>query len=427
MKVSTLTILKNIATHHTVVALQKSLISVIGISFIAGLLMIIQNPPVTQLSQIAFITKDWANFATANAGLLDLGIQFTLGFIGVYTLIAFIIGLCQHYQIDPFHPVLSGLGVYLILSVGLNITAEGVTFDYQYLGSSGILVAFLVGILVVEFNRLTLTLRGKIKTKDEVSTRLAQPIEASLASLILITLALIARFFLQQKGILIPDLFFNTLSPLLKSSNTIWFVLLVVTLSKLSWFIGLNGNTLILVSLMPMMILLSSENLIAYQHDKALPYILTTGFLFFEMGVLPLVSAILLFSKNKAHRSSAKLGLMPSLFNFPETMILGLPLTFNGSYMIPFILSSVISLGGAYLVMMAFWVSKPLFVLSPALPGFLGAFFSTLDWKALVLWFVLYLLSTLVYWPFIRQLNIKEAQAVSTPTQQAEPTVIELI
>lgn len=425
MKVSPLTILKKIATHHTVVALQKSLISVIGVSFIAGLLLIIQNPPVTQLSHIAFITKDWANFATTNMALLDLGIQFTLGFIGVYTLIAFIIALCQHYQIDPFHPVLSGLGAYLILSVGLNITTEGVSLDYQYLGSSGILVAFLVGILVVEFNRLSLTLRAKIKTNNEVSTRLAQPIEAALASLVVITLALIARYFLQQKGILIPDLFFNTLAPLLKSSNTIWFVLLVVILSKLCWFIGLNGNTLILVSLMPMMILLNSENLIAYQHDKALPYILTTGFLFFEMGVLPMVSAILLFSKNKAHRSSAKLGLLPSIFNFPETMILGLPLTFNGTYAIPFILSSVISLGGAYLVMVSFWVSKPLFVLSPALPGFLGAFLSTLDWKAVVLWFGLYLLSTLVYWPFIRKHNHLETHMVSTPVQQAEPIVIE--
>lgn len=425
MKVSPLTILKKIATHHTVVALQKSLISVIGVSFVAGLLLIIQNPPVTQLSRIAFITKDWANFATTNMALLDLGIQFTLGFIGVYTLIAFIIALCQHYQIDPFHPVLSGLGAYLILSVGLNITTEGVSLDYQYLGSSGILVAFLVGILVVEFNRLSLTLRAKIKTNNEISSRLAQPIEAALASLVVITLALIARYFLQQKGILIPDLFFNTLAPLLKSSNTIWFVLLVVILSKLCWFIGLNGNTLILVSLMPMMILLNSENLIAYQHDKALPYILTTGFLFFEMGVLPMVSAILLFSKNKAHRSSAKLGLLPSIFNFPETMILGLPLTFNGTYAIPFILSSVISLGGAYLVMVSFWVSKPLFVLSPALPGFLGAFLSTLDWKAVVLWFGLYLLSTLVYWPFIRKHNHLEAHMVSTPVQQAEPTVIE--
>lgn len=425
MKVSPHTILKNITTHYTVKALQQSLISVIGVSFIAGLLMIIQNPPVTQFTQVTFITKDWASFALANTALLDLGIQFTLGFIGVYTLIAFIMALCQHHQIDPFHPVLSGLGAYLILSVGLNFTAEGVSWDYQYLGSSGILVAFIVGILVVQFNRLSLTLRAKIKTKNDVSSRLAQPLEASLATFFIITMALIARYFLQQKGVLIPDVIFSALTPLLKSSNTIWFVLTIVLLSKLLWFIGLNGNTLIMVSLMPMLILFSSENLIAYQHDKALPYILTTGFLFFEMGVLPLVTAILLFSKNKAHKSSAKLGLLPSLFNFPETMILGLPLTLNGSFAIPFILSSVVTLGGAYGAMLMFWVSKPLFVFSPTLPGFLGAFVSTLDWKVVVLWFGLYALSTLIYWPFIRQLNLKEAHTESTPLQQSDTVVIE--
>jgi len=424
MKAFTLKILKFIATHHYVQALQKSMVSVIGVSFIAGILMIIQNPPLTHLTDVSF-TQNWVSFASANEGLLKLGILLTLGLIGLYTLVAFIMTLSHHYRLNPFHPLLSGLIAYLVLSVGYTLGEQGLTLNLDHLGYSGVFVAFALGIFVVEFNRFTMYLRGKFKPKTEIQERLAQPIEATLSTLLIIIAALALRYALQLNGILLPDLLFNALTPMLSSSNTLWYVLLVIVLSKLLWFAGFNGNSLILLSLLPMMVVFNAENLFAYQNDKALPYLFTTGFLFFELGVLPLAIAILLFSKNKAHRSSAKLGLLPSLFNFQETMIAGLPLTFNGYFLIPFILSSIVSLSGAYLAMTFYWVSKPLFVLSPALPGFLGAFLSTVDWKAPVLWFALLILSTLIYWPFIRSLNKKETITVKPSEEPVSATVVE--
>jgi cellobiose PTS system EIIC component len=411
MKALTIRTLRFISTHHYVKALQKSMVSVIGISFIAGILMILQNPPVSSLTNIEFISVHWVNFAINNADLLNLSIQLTLGMIGVYTLVAFIITLSHHYQLNPFHPIVSGLIAYLLLSVGFIPSLNGLRLDLTYLGYSGVFVAFILGILVVEFIRFSLKILERIKLRSKNPNRLSLPIESTLSSLIIIVVALIVRFYLQENNVLLPDLIFNALTPLLRSSNTIWFVLSVIFFSKLLWFIGVNGNSLIFLSLTPMMVIFSAKNLFAYQNDQALPYIFASGFIFFEFGVLPCVTAILLFSKNKAHKSSAKLGLLPAIFNFQETLVAGLPLTFNGLFLIPFILSSVISLGGAYLAMTFYWVNKPLFVFSEALPGLLGAFLSTVDWKAIVLWLGLFSLSTLIYYPFIRYSNSKETQA----------------
>ncbi|NTW96392.1 MAG: PTS sugar transporter subunit IIC [Erysipelotrichaceae bacterium] len=412
MKAFTMRTLRFISTHHYVKALQKSMVSVIGISFVAGILMILQNPPVSSLTNFEFITVHWVNFAIENADLLNLAIQLTLGLIGVYTLVAFIITLSHHYQLNPFHPIVSGLIAYLFLSVGFIPTMTGLRLDLTYLGYSGVFVAFILGIFVVEFNRLSIKILEKIKSRSKAPQRLSLPIESTLSSLVIIVGALIIRFFLQQNNVLLPDIIFNALTPFLRSSNTLVFVLTVILLSKLLWFIGINGNSLILLSLTPMMVMFSAKNLFAYQNDQALPYIFASGFIFFEFGVLPCVMAILLFSKNKAHMSSAKLGLLPAIFNFQETLVAGLPLTFNGLFLVPFILSSVISLGGAYLAMMNYWVNKPLFVFSETLPSLLGAFLSTVDWRAIVLWIGLFILSTLVYYPFIRYANKKVAKVV---------------
>ncbi len=405
MKSSVLKALKAISTHHYVHALQKSLMSVVGVSFIAGLLLIIQNPPVSSISNGEFIRVDWVNFAADNAGLLSLGVQMTLGMIGLYTLIAFIIHLAHHYKMNPFHPVLSGVSAYLILSVGFVVQGSGLDLDLKYLGYSGIFGAFILGILVVEVSRLSIYVRSKINIKSEVSSHLIQPLESSLSTLLIILFALALRFWFQQQNILLPDLILKAILPLLKESNTLWFVMGVILFSKLLWFVGLNGNSLILVSLIPLMLINNAQNLVAYQNDMAIPYIISTGFLFFELGVLPLATAILLFSKNKQQKGSARLGILPALFNFQETILTGLPLTFNVNYLIPYLLTSVLSLSVSYLAMANFLISKPLFAMSFALPGFLGAFLSTMDWKAIVLWMLLYGLCTLIYWPFIREIE----------------------
>jgi cellobiose-specific phosphotransferase system component IIC len=164
MKAFMLRIVKFIATHHYVKALQKSMVSVIGVSFIAAILMIILNPPLTHLTDVEF-TQNWVSFAQANEGLLKLGILLTLGLIGLYTLVAFIITLSHHYQLNPFHPLLSGLIAYLILSVGYTLGDQGLSLNLDYLGYSGVFVAFVLGIIVVEFNRLSIYVRGKFKPK----------------------------------------------------------------------------------------------------------------------------------------------------------------------------------------------------------------------------------------------------------------------
>ncbi|MCB7547734.1 PTS transporter subunit EIIC, partial [Escherichia coli] len=56
-----------------------------------------------------------------------------------------------------------------------------------------------------------------------------------------------------------------------------------------------------------------------------------------------LLFAMLLASKRSDHRTIAKLSLAPGLFNINETMTFGLPIVLNPIFMIPFILTPVIT------------------------------------------------------------------------------------
>ena len=134
----------------------------------------------------------------------------------------------------------------------------------------------------MELSRLSIYLQSKFIFKSEASTHLIQPLESSLNTFEFILFALALRFWFQRNNVLIPDLIFNAILPFLKGSNILWYVLGVILMSKLLWFIGLNGNSLILVSMVPLMVINNAQNLVAYQNNMAIPFIISTGFLFLK-------------------------------------------------------------------------------------------------------------------------------------------------
>jgi PTS system cellobiose-specific IIC component len=333
----------------------------------------------------------------------------------VYALIAFIIHWSHQVNINAYHPLISGLIVYLMVSVTLQSTPSGWTLDPQYLGYSGLLTAFVVGVVAVGAHRLAHRIHLKWFSTTRHSEHLAQPLEAFATTVILILGAFVSRWLLGDAGIVFPHWVEGQVAGWLTLTESIWTLVTVIALVRLFQFIGLDGRGLLALTLLPIMVMASAQNLEAYLYDKALPHILASGFLFFDTGVLPLIIAQLLFGKHPQRRTAAKLGLLPALFNLPETTLTGIPVVFNGTLLLPFMFTGITGITLAYSAMSFFWVNKPLIALSALVPSPLGVVASTLDWRALVLYMFILLINVLIYWPFIvrmeRQTQASEVQS----------------
>lgn len=395
---------RKLSTLPVLLAFRKALTQVIAISFIASIFIILSHPPITGLASDAWLSG-WISWAETYKALLDLGVTLTLGLIGVYALIAFIIHWSHQVKINPYHPLISGIIVYLMVSVTLQDTSSGWTLDPQYLGYSGLLTAFVVGVVTVWAHRLAHRAHVVWFHKVPHSDHLAQPLEAFVTTLVLILGAVAVRWLLGDLGIVFPLWVQQQLAGWLSLTESIWTVVTVIIVVRLLQFVGLDGRGLLAVTLLPMMVMASAQNLDAYLYDKALPHILATGFLFFDTGVLPLVIALWIFGKQQDHRNAAKLSALPALFNLPETALTGIPLVFNGVLLIPFVLTGITGITLAYTAMTFFWVNKPLVALSALVPSPLGVLATTLDWRAVVLYGVIVLINVLIYWPFIHRLN----------------------
>ena len=83
--------------------------------------------------------------------------------------------------------------------------------------------------------------------------------------------------------------------------------------------------------------------------------------------------AMLLASKRSDHRTIAKLSLAPGLFNINETMTFGLPIVLNPIFMIPFILTPVITATFAYFMTVIGFCGKMIYAVPWTTPPLLIA------------------------------------------------------
>lgn len=410
---------KRLSTHPVLLAYRHALTQVIIITFIASLFIILRHPPLMDLPSDGLLGA-WASFATEYASILDLGITLTLGLIGIYALVAFIIQLAHHAKIPVYHPLISGIIVYLMVSVTLTSSESGWTLNPQYLGISGLFSAFVVGIVTVSAHRWAHQLRSKLRVNAPLNESLMQPLEAVTTTVVLVILAIGSRWILGNAGLVFPQWVSQQLAGLVTMGASIWTVVLVILVARCLQFIGLDAQGWISLTLLPILVVGSAQNLDAFLYDKALPNILATGFLFFDTGVLPLMIALWAFGKDPNHRRAAKLGIVPAVFNLPETALVGIPLVFNGALVIPFIVTGMTGVTIAYTAMTLFWVNKPLVALSALVPSPLGVFASTLDWRAIVLYLLILGINVLIYWPFILRMN-RQSQA---STQSSDANVL---
>lgn len=127
---------------------------------------------------------------------------------------------------------------------------------------------------------------------------------------------------------------------------------------------------------------------------------------------------IWLATRAKSEQLSAigKASIVPGIFNINEPLIFGIPIIYNPSLAIPFMLAPMTSATIYYLAMKLELV-KAVFAQVPwPTPVGIGAFLGTGDWKGIILALVCAIAAFLVYYPFIRLYDkklVNEEQGLS--------------
>ena len=356
------------------------------------------------------MVQDW--FAN-NVYLIDLLIKFSLGFVGVYAVIAISYFLSERYKIYTVGAVTLSLFSFLVTVTNLN--KDG-SLDIKYFDSKGLFTAIFIALITVEIYKYFTDHKLVIKMPEGVPDFVSRSFE------LITPTAFIAIFFISLRylvsslsgGMLLPEVIMKVLAPAIGSMDNLFVVWFVIMLRLMFWFFGIHSAVLSPV-LSPIFVQYLAENIAAKEAGLPLPHFVTGGVFsafvnFTGSGVTMGLVLAMLFGKTKRYKKVAQVSLIPGLFGINEPILFGGPVILNPILFIPFVFgSSLISLMPLALMKYGF-LAKPFFD-PPYLPLFFEGFLTGFDWKAPFVQIVQLILSFLVYYPFFKVLEKEELKS----------------
>lgn len=352
------------------------------------------------------------DFLSNNMSILTYASAFTTDLMAVYATYFIAKSLAERYDLKGNQPAITALASFFIVSA----TIKDGQMSTMYLGATGLFTGILVALVAVELYHLCYKYKLYIKMPDSVPP-MVQESFASLVPLFLnIILAVaVANLSMQLGGSPFPQLLMNLLAPAISSMDTLPALLLVIFFTQILWFFGLHGPSITSAVWASFAITYEAENIAAYAAGNPVVHIFTFGLFYCVLqvtgsGLTLGLNMLMMKSKAKSLSSIGKVAFVPGLFGINEPLIFGAPIILNPFMFIPFVFGPLVCAAMTYFAMTLNIVGKP--IASP--PGFLppgvSAFLMTLDWKCVVLVFILLIFMTLFYYPFFKMMEKEELQ-----------------
>ena len=405
-------IANGLAKNRYIKAIQLTFMTLIPFFTVGSLALILGEPPVDYTTLEPGFAQSffagWAGLADAFGNIIWPIFDYSMGVMGLWVAIGVPYFLSKNYKMDSFMPTFLGAACWFITSA---VDMEG-SFTNGHFDSTGLFAAILMGILSVELYRF---LREKrVGYIDIPGAGVPPAILDAFANLIPVGIVLICASVFSTLvktivGATLPEVMAVIMEPIVAIANTPVGIFLLGVIVMLFWWFGIHDS----VITSPLDVILYAgldANVAAHlagTASTALPQILTPAFWWTFMaiggsGATFGVALLCLTSKSKQIKTVGRLGIVPAFFNINEPIIFGLPMMYNPTMFIPFLL--VMPLNGllTYLAMAVGLIGR-----SWAYGGWnmfapIGALLSNMEIGSLIFCVALIAIDMLLYLPFFK-------------------------
>ncbi len=347
----------------------------------------------------------------SNAILFPYNVAF--GLFGVIAVAAIAYYHAEKYDLNKLQAAIISLVAFIVLAAPIDDTTS--TMDASYLGSQGIFLAIFVALISVEIIRFCDVHNIKIKLPDSIPPYVASSFDAIIPMCIIVGgfygLSLICQEF---TGMLLPAWIMNLLAPAIEGSESLWFCMLMAFIIAFLQFLGVHGFNAVSGVILPLLIANTAENAAAYAAGETATKIFTLPM--FQMSgvfcyVVPLL--FLVCCKSERLKSMGKISIVPAVFGIAEPIQYGAPIMYNPILGIPWIAFYTINMGLVWCCMNFGLVNKAVIAASSNIPMPIFQYLCTLDYRAVIMFIVMFLISVIIWYPFIKAYDkqcLKEEQ-----------------
>jgi len=417
-------------------AIRDGVVGALPLVLVGSLFLLAAQPPLSPEMMEQYL-KVTVNGQPLFLQLL-VAFRVLVGLIGLYVAFGVAYSLARRYQLDAVSAGLLALAGLLLINGVQLATRAGADAPDKFvpianLGSGGLFMAIILGLLVVEVMRLTKAYRLEITMPEGVPPAVGRSFSALIPGLlVLVPLWIIVYLWGVDLFALINTVLTKPVMALsggldpaagahVAMARVFLVMLVIIVIDSVLWLLGVHAVAILapMAAIWLANIVANGDAVAAGQAPmllntrEALQFFIWTG----GSGATIALPFLLLRARAASLRAIAKVGAVPALFNINEPIIFGVPVMMNATLAVPFLLAPIAALLTTVAAVSLGWVPVPSLVVPWTLPGPVGAFLATHGaWQAAVLSAVNILLAAAIYAPFVRMLDRKMLAA-----ETAEP------
>lgn len=309
-------------------------------------------------------------------------------------------------QINFISTMIASISGFLLLA------SDGIEggFANGYMGTKGLLTAFLAAFITVNLYKICVKNNVTIRMPDEVPPNVSQAfkdiIPYALSIFVLYGIDLATRQFL---GTNVAEAILKLFEPLFTAADGYVGITIIFGAYALFWFVGIHGPSIVEPAIAAITYANVETNFQLLQAGQHADKILTSGTQMFivTMGgtgatlVVPFM--FMWLTKSKRNKAIGRASVVPTFFGVNEPILFGAPLVLNPVFFVPFILAPIANVWifkffVDTLKMNSFSVNLPWTTPGP-LGIVMGTNFAPL---AFVLAILLVFVDVLIYYPFLK-------------------------
>lgn len=310
-------------------------------------------------------------------------------------------------QINFMSTMLASMIGFLILS---SDPAEEGGFLSAYMGTKGLITAFIAAFVTVNIYKVCMRNDVTIKMPKEVPPNISRVftdlIPFSLAVVLLYVVDIIVR---NISGSSVAESISLGLAPLFQAADGYLGLTIIFGAYAFFWFVGIHGPSIVEPAIAAILYSNADVNLALMQAGQHADKVITAGTQMFIVtlggtgATLVVPFMFMLLAKSKRNKVVGRASVVPTFFGVNEPFLFGAPIVLNPVFFVPFILAPIVNVWifkffVDTLGMNSFTANLPWTTPAP-LGMLLGLNFQVL---AIVLIFVLLIVDTIIYYPFFK-------------------------
>lgn len=310
-------------------------------------------------------------------------------------------------QINYISTMLASIIGFIIMAAE---PAEGGGFLTGFMGTKGLLTAFIAAFVTVNVYKVCVKNNVSIRMPEEVPPNISQVFK----DLIPFTLSIVLLYILELiihgiMGVNVAESIGTLLAPLFRAADGYLGITIIFGAYAFFWFVGIHGPSIVEPAIAAITYANVETNLQLLQAGMHADKVLTSGTQMFivTMGgtgatlVVPFM--FMWLTKSKRNRAIGRASVVPTFFGVNEPILFGAPIVLNPVFFVPFILAPIVNVWIFKFFVDVFRMNSFTANLPWTTPAPLGLILGTnFQFLSFVLALLLIVVDTAIYYPFIK-------------------------